>query len=261
MKGPFILRACDTILSLSHLKAPPKPQTQLLHFHRSEREGGERAPHTCARPFPNTRRTISMDFVVLCTRCPVKSYFKLPCVYTHVPVKRPTHIAVYTTPLPRSTPLKKTHVKPLQYSTNRVLFIPATASWRYWPWYWLMGEKARRNCKIHQGDLVITAPEAVTPRFLQGLEETPMSKTAGGPRLHEPRMRVLVWVASLSFMFWQQAVGCDGWRGFIHQRLMRAITERVCVPGGGPFFRWRTSWTWWLYFYRVWLRWSHKTMP
>ncbi len=89
--------------------------------------------------------------------------YTLPCekvilschAYTLTSRWNDPHTSLCTHTPPPSTPLKKLMWSPFNTSTNRVLFIPATASWRYWPWYWLMGEKARRNCKIHQGDLVI----------------------------------------------------------------------------------------------------------
>ncbi len=170
-----------------------------------ERErGGAREPCIPARdPFQTHAR--QSQWILLCSVHVAlwKGYFKLPCVYTHVPVKRPTHIAVYTHPSPIHA-AEETPVKPLQYKhkqgliqTQQRLAGDTDPGIDWW------GRQRGETVEFIRVTWWFTAPEAIPPRFLQGLEETPMSKTAGGPRLHKPQMRLLVWVASLSFMFWQ----------------------------------------------------------
>lgn len=94
------------------------------------------------------------EWILLCSVhvAPWKGYFKLPCVYTHVLVKWPTHIAVYTNPSPRPLRWRNSCEAPsIQAQTGSYSNL-VTASWRdtdpgidWWG----------RNCKIHQGDLVI----------------------------------------------------------------------------------------------------------
>ncbi len=133
-------------------QSSPKPQTPLLHFSQERERGGRESPAYLRGTLSKHTRDNLNGFCCALYTSPCEKVILSCHAYTLTSRWNDPHTSLCTHTPPPSTPLKK--LLWIQAQTGSYSN-PATASWRYWPWYWLMGETARRNCRIHQGDLVI----------------------------------------------------------------------------------------------------------
>lgn len=130
MLSLFLWVKDERALHIKSLWYNPVTQSSKPHHHQNLKPSsstftGAREKGVCSRipardPFQT--HVEQSEWILLCSVhvAPWKGYFKLPCVHTHVLVKQPTHIAVYTHPSPVPS-AEETPVKPLQYKHKQGL--------------------------------------------------------------------------------------------------------------------------------------------